>query len=100
MEIRLGTLEIVPALEHTELVASSVLEMLRVLPNGGKVGVAEIDSALSDTAAFCEYYKIEMALSANCIVLKAVRAEKNWFAACVVLGNSRADINGVVRRAL
>ena len=36
--------------------------------------------------------------SANCVVVEARRAERVWFAACVVLATTRADVNGIVRK--
>ncbi|MBC7836449.1 YbaK/EbsC family protein [Acetobacteraceae bacterium] len=97
--MQLGTLEISPALEHPELLANAVSAALKNL-QGGEVGVTAIDPNLSDTAAFCEHYQVGMHQAANCVVLEAKRADKKWFAACVILGSMRADINGVVRRTL
>jgi len=39
-------------------------------------------------------------VSANCVVVEARRAERVWFAACVVLATTRADVNGIVRKHL
>jgi prolyl-tRNA editing enzyme YbaK/EbsC (Cys-tRNA(Pro) deacylase) len=64
------------------------------------VGVAEIDPALADTAAFCERYGVAPAESANCVVVAGRRDGETRFAACVVLATTRADVNGVVRRQL
>jgi prolyl-tRNA editing enzyme YbaK/EbsC (Cys-tRNA(Pro) deacylase) len=33
-------------------------------------------------------------------VLEAARADRSWFAACVVLGTTRADVNRLARRTL
>jgi len=100
MKINLGNLNIVPVKEHLEWTAKSVAEFLLKTPNIDTVGVVEIDSNLSDTAAFCEHYQVGMNQSANCVVLEAKRGDKTWFAACVVFGNTRADVNGLVRRTL
>lgn len=100
MDIRLGTLEIVPALQHPELVAPKVANALAKATNSDKVGVVEIDPQLSDTAGFCEHYQVRMEQAANCVVLEAKRGEKTWFAACVILGSTRADVNGLARRTL
>jgi len=100
MNIKLGILDIVPAVEHAELLATSVMSALSAFPNNEKVGVAEIDPSLSDTAAFCERYQVGMDKAANCVVLEAKRADKSWFAACVIFGSTRADVNGLARRAL
>jgi prolyl-tRNA editing enzyme YbaK/EbsC (Cys-tRNA(Pro) deacylase) len=62
--------------------------------------VSEIDPGLADTAAFCEHYEIGLDVSANCVVVEARRADRVWFAACVVLAITRADVNGIVRKHL
>jgi prolyl-tRNA editing enzyme YbaK/EbsC (Cys-tRNA(Pro) deacylase) len=55
---------------------------------------------LADTAAFCERYGVRLDQSANCVVLAARREGRSWFAACVVLATTRADVNGVVKKIL
>lgn len=97
--MRFGALEFSPVIEHFDLVAPSVADFLRTVDSGG-VEVAPIDPQLSDTAAFCEKYEIGSDVSANCVVLEAKRADRKWFAACVILASTRADINGVGRRTL
>jgi prolyl-tRNA editing enzyme YbaK/EbsC (Cys-tRNA(Pro) deacylase) len=62
--------------------------------------VTEIDPDLADTAAFCAHYEIGLDISANCVMVEARRAERVWYAACVVLATTRADINGIVRKHL
>ncbi len=64
------------------------------------VVVAEIDPGLADTAAFCERYGVRMDRSANCVVLAARREGRSWFAACLVLATTRADVNGLAKRQL
>lgn len=100
MNIKLGTLSIAPARLRLDLLADPVARAIATLPNIDGVGVAEIDPNLSDTAAFCEHYQVGMDKAANCVVLEAKRGEKSWFAACVVLGTTRADVNGLARRTL
>lgn len=100
MNIKLGTLNFTPATDHPELLAEPVTKALSILARSDTIGVAAIDSSLSDTAAFCEHYKIGMDQSANCVILEAKRADKTWFAACVILGSTRADVNGIVRHTL
>lgn len=100
MDIKLGTLQIAPANRRLDLLAEPVQKTIATLPNIEGVGVVEIDSTLSDTAAFCEYYQIEMSQAANCVVLEAKRGDKTWHAACVILGSTRADVNGLARRTL
>ena len=62
--------------------------------------VAPIDPQVADTAAFCETYAVDMADSANCVVIAGRRGGDTRYAACVVLANTRADVNGVVRKRL
>jgi prolyl-tRNA editing enzyme YbaK/EbsC (Cys-tRNA(Pro) deacylase) len=61
------------------------------------VGVAQIDPSLSDTAAFCAHYGVGMDVSANCIILKPKNGEAPYVA-LMVLGSTRADVNGVAKR--
>jgi prolyl-tRNA editing enzyme YbaK/EbsC (Cys-tRNA(Pro) deacylase) len=96
----LGNLNILSFSENAELLAKPVVDALLLSPHKNDVGVTAIDPDLSDTAAFCEHYGVGMDQSANCVVLEAKRGDKTWFAACVVLGSTRADINGLVRRTL
>lgn len=93
--MELGKLAFVPASEAPELVAEPVQPHLQ-----GGLWVSEIDPGLADTAAFCEHYDIGLDVSANCVVVEARRAERTWFAACVVLATTRADVNGIVRKHL
>lgn len=100
MEITLGNLKFAVAQDHPELMSSTVAEAISKLPGGERIGVTEIDPGLSDTAAFCAEYKVEMNQAANCVILEAKRAERTWLAACVILGSTRADVNGIARRTL
>lgn len=100
MNIHLGNLKFVSAQDHPELMSAVVAEAISKLPDKEKIGVTEIDPNLSDTAAFCAEYKVGMNQAANCVILEAKRGDKTWFAACVILGNTRADVNGLARRTL
>lgn len=84
---------------HYELVAEPTKAAIDN-NNSHDVLVAEIDADLADTAAFCKAYEIGLDVSANCVVIEAKRADKTWYAACLILATDRADINGVVRRQL
>ena len=64
------------------------------------IGVAEIDPALADTAAFCERYDVALTESANCVVVAGRRDGQTRLAACMVLATTRADVNGLVQREL
>lgn len=91
--MQLGKLTFVPATTAPHLVAEPVR---RRLTDG--LWVTEIDPALADTAEFCAHYDVALDASANCVVVEAGRAERIWYAACLVLATTRADVNGVVRK--
>lgn len=99
-----GQLVVVPAVSRADLLAPAVARALAGLTTLGLgtdgAGVAEIDPALADTAAFCERYGVSPAESANCVVIAGRREGQTRYAACVVLATTRADVNGVARRAL
>ena len=95
-----GTLTLMPALEHPELVANPVREALDAWEHGSEVLVAEIDPGLAETAAMTEAYEVPLDASANCVVVMGRRAGEERSAACVVRADTRADVNNVVRRAL
>lgn len=92
-----GTLSWSPATEHPELLAPPVAAVAASVPG---LLVAEIDPGLADTAALCDAYDVDLAKSANCVVVAARRAGVTTYAAVMVLATHRADINGVVRRHL
>lgn len=97
----LGKLNILPVGINLGLVAEPTAELLKSISNvDQEVGVTEIDANFSDTAAFCEHYEVGLAQTVNCVIIKATRGDKNWYAACMIFGNSRADVNGLIRRHL
>src|SRR5579885_1220926 len=97
--MKLGKLEFNPVSEHSDLLGEPVKAAIEA--NQLKdILIAEIDSGLSDTAAFCDHYGIGMELAANCVIVEAKRGDQVWYAACVIQGTNRADVNGIVRREL
>ncbi|MGP6157524.1 MAG: YbaK/EbsC family protein [Vulcanimicrobiaceae bacterium] len=99
----IGTLAAVPVLERPDLVAPSVAAALAAWSGsvpGDRFFVAEIDPQLADTQAFCERYAVPLERSANCVILAARREGRGWFAACVVLATTRADVNNLAKRHL
>mgnify|MGYP001402768282 CR=1 FL=1 len=98
----LGTLKAEPALDRKDLLARPVAEALERLDpaDAARVGVAEIDPELADTANFCAAYSSPLERSANCVVVSGRRSGEVRYAACLVLATTRADVNGVVRRRL
>ncbi len=95
-----GSLDPVPALSRPDLLGGPVTAFLSGWPDGGAVGVAEIDPDVSDTAVFTRTYGVPPEVSANCVVVAGRRAGAERVAACVVLATTRADVNGTVRRLL
>jgi prolyl-tRNA editing enzyme YbaK/EbsC (Cys-tRNA(Pro) deacylase) len=100
--MRFGTLDFTPALDSPGLLAAPTAAALgaREPADAAGVLVSAIDPGLADTAAFCEHYEISLGDGANCVVVQARRGERTWYAACLVRGSDRADVNGVVRRHL
>jgi prolyl-tRNA editing enzyme YbaK/EbsC (Cys-tRNA(Pro) deacylase) len=103
--MRFGTLDFTPALDSPELLAAPTAAALESADaadaaDAAAVLVAAIDPTLADTAAFCEHYEISMADGANCVIVQARRGERTWYAACMVRGSDRLDVNGAVRRHL
>jgi prolyl-tRNA editing enzyme YbaK/EbsC (Cys-tRNA(Pro) deacylase) len=80
--------------------ATPVFEALQAWPHAVQVSVTEIDPELADTAAFCERYGVQLAESANCVIVSGRRGEVTTLAACVVLATTRADVNSRVRKHL
>jgi prolyl-tRNA editing enzyme YbaK/EbsC (Cys-tRNA(Pro) deacylase) len=61
--------------------------------------VIACDPALADTATFCATYGYPLEESANTILV-ASRSDPPVYAACVVLANTRLDVNRTVRQRL
>lgn len=97
---RLGKLQSEPASAHPELLAEPTRLALEASGQMEVVGVVEIDPTLSDTAATQKAYDVGQEVLANCVVVGGKREGEERMAACVVLADSRADVNGTVRRRL
>lgn len=96
--MKFGKLNFGPIDDNSGLAAVVTTEFLKT--HELDVQVAEIDASLSDTETFCKNYGIGLEVSANCVIVEAKRAERTWYAACMVAATDRADINGVIRRYL
>ncbi|KOX15082.1 YbaK/EbsC family protein [Micromonospora profundi] len=101
----MGTLKTEPARARLDLLAAPVAEAIAQWPVEAPVDVddvfvAPIDADLADTAAFCAAYEVGLEVSANCVVVAGKREGVVRYAACVILATTRADVNGVARRAL
>jgi prolyl-tRNA editing enzyme YbaK/EbsC (Cys-tRNA(Pro) deacylase) len=101
--MKIGNLFAEVAFGRPDLLAPSVVDAVRgwdASVPADALWVAEIDPQLADTAAFCERYGVRMDRSANCVVLAARREGRSWFAACVVLATTRADVNNLAKKHL
>ncbi|MEW2474476.1 YbaK/EbsC family protein [Micromonospora gifhornensis] len=101
----MGTLKTEPARTRPDLLAAPVAAALAAWPTDAPVEVdsvlvAPIDADLADTAEFCAAYEVGLDESANCVVVAGKREGVIRYAACLVLATTRADVNGVARRAL
>jgi len=101
--VTIGTQTAHPVLDRRDLVAPSVaaaLDAWRGAVPAEAFWVAEIDPELADTQAFCERYGVRMDRSANCVIVAARREGRSWFAACLILATTRADVNGLAKKHL
>jgi prolyl-tRNA editing enzyme YbaK/EbsC (Cys-tRNA(Pro) deacylase) len=96
----LGQLTTVPVLDRLDLVAPPVADLLRTWEHASEVGVVAIDPALSETAATVDVYGVPLDSGANCVVVMGKREGQERTAACVVRGDTRADVNNRVKRIL
>jgi prolyl-tRNA editing enzyme YbaK/EbsC (Cys-tRNA(Pro) deacylase) len=101
----IGDLEILPALEHLDWVGPPVAQALRSWAEtdsrvASRVGVARIDPADSDTATLVAKRGLTLDSAANCVVVAGRREGQERVAAALVRGDTRADVNGVIRRLL
>ena len=96
----LGALRTQPVSAAPDLVGGPTLAAIDRLGWRDRVGVVEIDPALSDTAASQEAYQLPPDALANCVVVGGKREGDERLAACVVAFTTRADVNGLVRRRL
>lgn len=99
MTERLGKLTFQSTKGSTKLLGNTVNDYLSKHGHDG-VWVSEIDPGLADTAAFCEQYEIGLDVSANCVIIEGKRGESVWYAACIILATTRADVNGAIRKTL
>jgi prolyl-tRNA editing enzyme YbaK/EbsC (Cys-tRNA(Pro) deacylase) len=102
MSHRLGRITTVAATERPDLLGEPVRAALAgpLAQLADQVGVTEIDPGLADTAAFNAAYEIPPEASVNCVVVAGTRAGEERIAALMVRADTRADVNGVVRKQL
>ncbi len=61
--------------------------------------VLDCDPELADTAAFCARYGHALEDSVNAILVRSKTGERRWVA-CLLLADSRLDVNHTVRKRL
>ena len=79
------------------IIEAKVAQALESL--GAKWELMRIDPDFADTAAFCEKYGVALDHSGNTIIV-ASKKEPKQYAACLVLANTRLDVNHAVKRLL
>ena len=67
--------------------------------SGVEYEIFPCDPELADTAVFCERYGYPLDVSANTILVKAKTGGERYVV-CVVLANTRLDVNRTVRKRL
>jgi prolyl-tRNA editing enzyme YbaK/EbsC (Cys-tRNA(Pro) deacylase) len=99
-EFVLGKLIGGPVARRLDLVAPPTRRALESLGLVDEVAVVEIDPRVSDTAATQEAFDLEPQMLANCVVVGGKREGVERIAACMVLSDTRADVNNTVKRLL
>lgn len=99
------SLDWAPALDHPDLLAPGVLTALSDWAEqrddvAQLVLVAAIDPGLADTQALTDAYGLDLAISANCVLVSGKRAGDERVAAAVVRATTRADVNSKVKGLL
>jgi prolyl-tRNA editing enzyme YbaK/EbsC (Cys-tRNA(Pro) deacylase) len=99
MTVNLGSLILGPL--DDGLLAPPVAAAVRAVPSiGAAAHTVAIDPELADTATLMAQYDLPAEASANCVIILGKRGGEARPAACVVLANTRADVNGLVRRTI
>ena len=71
-----------------------------LLSNDVAYEVLPCDPEMADTAAFCAHYGFGIEQAANTILVASRKVAPPKYAACVVLGSTRLDVNKKVRELL
>jgi prolyl-tRNA editing enzyme YbaK/EbsC (Cys-tRNA(Pro) deacylase) len=96
----IGALRTVSASGRGDLLGESTRRWLEDAGLIDEVGVVEIDPVLSDTTATQRHFDLPLSLLVNCVVVGGKREGVERLGACAVLATTRADVNGLARRAL
>ena len=98
--LTLGTLTAPLASRGLDVLAQPTAALIAELGWGDRLGAVAIDPELSDTVNFVPAFDLRTDLAANCVLVSGSRNGEERVAACIVLANTRADINGAVRKRL
>jgi len=100
--MNIGKLKFNSISESPDLLADPTRKYLATLENVSPtdIAVAEIDPLYAGGEELCAYYDVDPSIGGNCIVVEAKRADRRWYAACLVPTGSRIDLNGFVRKYL
>ncbi|NMM25234.1 MAG: hypothetical protein HHJ11_17465 [Phycicoccus sp.] len=71
-----------------------------LLSNGVVYEMLPCDPDMADTAAFCAHYGFAIEQAANTILVASKKVTPPKYAACVVLGSTRLDVNKKVSELL
>ena len=71
-----------------------------LLSNDVTYEVLPCDPGMADTAAFCAHYGFAIEQAANTILVASKKVDPPKYAACVVLGTTRLDVNKKVSELL
>jgi prolyl-tRNA editing enzyme YbaK/EbsC (Cys-tRNA(Pro) deacylase) len=71
-----------------------------LLSNDVTYEVLPCDPDMADTAAFCAHYGFAIEQAANTILVASKKVDPPKYAACVVLGTTRLDVNKKFRELL
>ncbi len=96
------SLEILDWTRNEGLLARPVLDVVRVVPADYVVGVTRNTDEESDTDLWCPRYGIPFSQTGNVVIVHTHKTRKAppQFAAALVTGDTRADLNGTVRHTL
>ena len=98
--MHIGKLHFKPINESFDLVAYPIKESIQGTNLAASLYVAKINPDLADTASFCKEYEVDLMIATNCLIIEATRADRTWYAACLILATDMADINGIIRKRL
>ncbi|MDR3359721.1 MAG: hypothetical protein LBO20_03530, partial [Bifidobacteriaceae bacterium] len=101
----IGSLEITPAVDHLDWLPPAVGEAIQAWAEADPrvatdLGITQIDPADSDTATLVAKYNLTWDSSANCVIVAGKREGHERVAAALVRADTKADVNGAVRRLL